>query len=100
MARTQAEERLRSVAADDSTALGRANEVCSSRCLTWEQVQAMADWYHGVTTLLVVAGTGLRKLAERDGDPELHLAYRVLQDTVIRPVDQRASDEAEELENV
>ncbi|WP_112465233.1 hypothetical protein [Streptomyces triticisoli] len=56
----------------------------------------MADSYCGVTTLLVVAGIGLHKLVERDGTPELKVAYTLLQKFVIAPVDERASDEAEE----
>ncbi|MFE9172010.1 hypothetical protein ACFYNZ_21385 [Streptomyces kebangsaanensis] len=59
----------------------------------------MADSYCGVTTLLVAAGTGLHRLVERDGSPELKVASMLLQKFVIAPVDERASDEAEEDES-
>jgi hypothetical protein len=52
--------------------------------------------YCGVTTLLVEAGIGLHKLLKRDGGSDLKLAYMLLQEFVIRPVDERASDEAED----
>ncbi|WP_282703427.1 hypothetical protein [Streptomyces sp. CC219B] len=64
--------------------------------ISWEQLRAMSDSYCGVTTLLAEAGIGLYKLMERDGGSELNLAYTLLQKFVIPPVDERASDEAEE----
>ncbi|MFF6989295.1 hypothetical protein [Streptomyces sp. NPDC010273] len=33
-------------------------------------------------------------LVQRDGGSELELGYKILQEFVIRPVDERASDEA------
>lgn len=62
----------------------------------WQHLRAMTDSYCGVTTLLVEAGIGLFNLVQRDGGSELELAYRILQEFVIRPVDERASDEAED----
>lgn len=64
--------------------------------VSWQALRAMTDSYCGVTTLLVEAGIGLHRLMERDGGSELKLAYTLLQKFVIAPVDERASDEAEE----
>ena len=64
--------------------------------ISWQQLRAMSDSYCGVTTLLVEAGIGLHKLMKRDGGSELSRAYTLLQKFVIPPVDERASDEAEE----
>ncbi|MFJ3620843.1 hypothetical protein ACIPSH_22230 [Streptomyces iakyrus] len=61
-----------------------------------QQLRTMNDSYCGVTTLLVEAGIGLHKLLKRDGGSDLKLAYMLLQEFVIRPVDERASDEAED----
>lgn len=81
---------------EQRTPTTRADSPCEGAGLTWGQAEAMASSYSGVTTLLVAAGVGLHKLAERDNAPELKHAYKILQDVVIRPVDARASDEAEE----
>ncbi|GAA1090354.1 hypothetical protein GCM10009577_10200 [Streptomyces javensis] len=61
-----------------------------------QQLHTMNDSYCGITTLLVDAGIGLHKLLKRDGGSDLKLAYMLLQEFVIRPVDDRASDEAED----
>ena len=63
--------------------------------VSWQQLRAMSDSYCSVTTLLVEAGIGLHKLLKRDGGSDLKLAHMLLQEFVIRPVDERASDEAE-----
>jgi hypothetical protein len=63
--------------------------------VSWQRLRAMNDSYCGVTTLLVEAGIGLHKLLKRDGGLDLKLAYLLLQEFVIQPVDERASDEAE-----
>lgn len=63
---------------------------------SWQHLRAMTESYCGVTTLLVEAGIGLFNLVKRDGGSELELAYKLLQEFVIRPVDERASDEAEQ----
>ncbi|MEU6959798.1 hypothetical protein [Streptomyces chrestomyceticus] len=63
--------------------------------VSWQQLRAMNGSYCGVTTLLVEAGIGLHKLLTRDDGSDLKLAYMLLQEFVIHPVDERASDEAE-----
>ncbi|MFG3295669.1 hypothetical protein ACGF3G_43605 [Streptomyces sp. NPDC048179] len=60
-----------------------------------QPLRAINDSYCDLTTLLVQAGFGLHRLLKRDGGSDLELAYMLLQDFVIRPVDERASDEAE-----
>ncbi|RNG33576.1 hypothetical protein [Streptomyces botrytidirepellens] len=55
----------------------------------------MTDSYCGVTTPLVEAGIGLSKLVRRNGGSELKLACMLLQEFVIRSVNEHASDEAE-----
>lgn len=93
------EATARGTSADRHAPTDQAHHECECRCHI-PDMRVMAQWYCGVSTLLVTAGIGLHRLVERDQDPEIKFAYKTLREFVIRPIDKRASDEAEEFDHV